>query len=47
MARTNTQGWYYFEDGLEIWSNGYSYVEKKNMIIKHGKIVRFIPTYYK
>ena len=44
MARTTTRGWYFFEDGLQVWVNGFSRTEKRNYIMKHGAIVRFIPT---
>ena len=44
MARTTTKGWYFFEDGLQVWVNGFSRTEKRNYIMKHGAIVRFIPT---
>ena len=44
MARTNTRGWYFFEDGLQVWVNGFSKTEKRNYIMKHGTIVKFIPT---
>ena len=44
MARTTTRGWYTFEDGTQVWFNGLSAREKKNEILKHGKIVRFIYT---
>ena len=44
MARTNTRGWYTFEDGTETWFNGLSATEKKIEIRKHGKIIRFEPT---
>ncbi len=43
MKKTNTCGWYTFEDGFEAWYNGLGAREKKNLIMKHGKIVRFIP----
>ena len=43
MAKTTTRGWYIFEDGFEAWYNGLSAREKKNLIMKHGKIVRFFP----
>lgn len=39
-----TRGWYTFEDGTEIWVNGLSARERKNLICKHGKIVRFLHT---
>lgn len=44
MARTNTRGWYFFADGFQVWVNGFSATEKRNYILDHGKIVRFIPT---
>lgn len=44
MARTKTRGWYTFEDGTQAWFNGLSAREKKNQIIKHGRIIRFIYT---
>ena len=44
MARTNTRGWYFFEDGFQVWVNGFSKTEKRNYIMKHGTIVKFIPT---
>ena len=47
MAKKNTQGIYYFEDGYNCWVHGLSAQEKRMEILKHGKIVKFIPTYYK
>lgn len=44
MARTNTQGWYTFEDGYVAWFHGLSGNEKKIEIIKHGQIIKFQPT---
>lgn len=44
MGRTKTQGWYTFEDGYVCWYHGLSAQEKRVEILKHGKIVRFIPT---
>ena len=44
MARTNTRGWYTFEDGYTCWVSGMSAQEKKMEIFKHGKIVKFVPT---
>ena len=43
MARTNTQGWYYFADGFKAWFYGLRAREKRAEIAKHGAIVRFIP----
>ena len=43
MAKTKTKGWYYFADGTTTWFNGLSAREKKNEILKHGNIIRFIP----
>jgi len=43
MAR-NTRGWYWFEDGTQVWFNGLSAREKAVEIRKHGKIVKFLPT---
>lgn len=43
MAR-NTRGWYYFQDGSQIWFNGLSAQEKACQIRKHGKIIKFIAT---
>jgi hypothetical protein len=40
-----TKGWYIFADGAEIWFNGLSAREKRTQILKHGKIIRFIPTF--
>lgn len=42
--KNNTRGWYYFEDGSVQWVNGFSTREKKIEIMKHGKIIKFIPT---
>ena len=44
MARTNTRGWYFFADGFQVWVNGFSKTEKRNYVMKHGTIVKFIPT---
>ena len=44
MARTNTRGWYTFEDGYFAWFSGLSGNERKIEILKHGKIVSFRPT---
>ena len=38
-----TRGWYFFEDGTEVWFNGFSAREKANEVRKHGRVVRFIP----
>lgn len=46
MARKHTQGEYWFEDGTWAWFFGLSPHEKANEIRKHGKIIRFKPTYY-
>lgn len=46
MAKKNTQGWYYFEDGTSQWVMGFSTQEKAREIRKHGKIIKFVPTYY-
>lgn len=46
MARTHTQGYYWFEDGTTAWFNGLSKREKDNEIRQHGKIIKFVPTYY-
>ena len=43
MAR-NTRGWYWFEDGTQVWFNGLSAREKSAEIRRHGKIVKFLPT---
>ena len=43
MAK-NTQGWYTFADGYQAWFAELTSSEKKMEIIKHGKIVSFIPT---
>lgn len=43
MAK-NTQGWYTFADGYYAWFSGLSGSEKKMEIIRHGKIVSFVPT---
>ena len=43
MAK-NTQGFYTFADGYKAWFAGLSGSEKKMEIIKHGKIIPFIPT---
>lgn len=39
-----TRGWYIFKDGTQAWFNGLSAREKRNKIMKHGEIVKFIPT---
>lgn len=39
--KMKTRGWYEFEDGYTCWVNGLSAREKKNLIARHGKIVRF------
>lgn len=44
MARTKTRGWYTFADGYKCWVSGMTADEKKIEILKHGKIVRFLPT---
>lgn len=44
MARIKTQGWYTFADGYHCWFHGLSAQEKKIEILKHGKIVKFVPT---
>ena len=46
MARKHTQGWYYFEDGTSAWFNGLSAQERGREVRQHGKIVRFVPTYF-
>lgn len=43
MAR-KTQGWYWFEDGYMAWFHGLSKHERDNEILRHGCIVRFMPT---
>jgi hypothetical protein len=43
MAK-KTQGWYIFEDGTQAWFNGLSAQERKREELKHGKVMRFIPT---
>ena len=44
MARTNTRGWYTFEDGYFAWFAGLSGNERKIEVLKHGKIISFKPT---
>ena len=39
-----TRGWYIFKDGTQVWFNGLSAREKRNEVMKHGEIVKFIPT---
>ena len=46
MAKKHTQGIYYFEDGYNCWVRGMSATEKRWAIREHGRIVKFIPTYY-
>lgn len=43
--RKHTQGWYTFEDGARIWVRGFSKNEMKWEVIKHGKLVSFVPTF--
>lgn len=45
MKKT-TQGIYHFEDGTWAWFYGLSAQEKRNEVRKHGKVVKFEPTYY-
>lgn len=44
MAKNKTRGWYTFADGYYCWMSGMSASEKKIEILKHGKIVKFVPT---
>lgn len=44
MKASKTQGYYTFEDGYEVWVYGMSAQEKRYMISKHGKIIRFVHT---
>lgn len=44
MKASKTQGYYTFEDGYEVWVNGMSGQEKRYLVFKHGKIVRFVHT---
>lgn len=46
MARTHRQGWYYFADGTAQWTMGFSAQERGREVRLHGKIVRFVPTYF-
>lgn len=39
-----SRGWYCFEDGTEMWCYGLSAAELKREVLKHGKLVAFIPT---
>ena len=43
--RKHTQGWYTFEDGARIRVRGFSKNEMKWEVIKHGKLVSFVPTF--
>ena len=43
MARNRTSGHYWFEDGYYCWVSGLSTQEKRVMVRKHGKIVKYIP----
>ena len=43
--KKHTQGWYTFEDGARIWVRGFSKNEMKWEVIKHGKLVSFVPTF--
>lgn len=44
MAKSKTRGWYTFEDGYTCWVHGMSAQERKMEILKHGKIIKFVPT---
>lgn len=44
MTRTKIRGWYYFEDGTQAWFHGLSKREKDIEVLRHGRIIRFIPT---
>jgi len=44
MAKNNTEGWYTFEDGFQIWVRGMDARYKRNLIIDHGKIVSYKAT---
>jgi hypothetical protein len=43
MAKNKTAGYYFFEDGCQMWVGGMSATEKRNNIRIHGRIIRFIP----
>lgn len=45
MKKT-TQGFYTFADGYRVWFYGLSAQEKKWEVYKHGKVVKFEPTYF-
>lgn len=43
---SRTQGFYTFADGSVIWFYGLNATEKKVEVMKHGAVVRFVPTYF-
>ena len=44
MAKVKSRGFYLFADGIYCWYVGFSVVEKKREIAKHGAIIRFTAT---
>ena len=44
--KQHTQGFYNFADGAVIWFYGLREVEKEIEIVKHGAVVKFVPTYF-
>lgn len=37
-------GWYTFADGHKMWAHGFSRLELKREVIKHGKLIDYQPT---
>jgi len=42
MAKIKS-GYYTFADGYTCWCNGYSKLEMRNEVMKHGKLISFKP----
>lgn len=45
MAKNNTQGYYWFTDGFMAWFHGLNTNERRREEAKHGKVVKFVPTF--
>lgn len=42
MAKNRNGYWFAFEDGENGWTAGWTAWEKKQMIAKHGKLIKWV-----